>query len=164
MVQFRVITLPLHGEELNSMDIPQRLHALLALQEKMSYALQNINKRQHIVKKYFDKRAKLTTSATNEKVLLWDSAHVDKGKHSKFQKLWFAPCIIASIVGNNSYLLKDTDEQFFCYTTNGSHLKHYVEPSLFYYFHLHGFLYIFSLYNICFLIFYFCFPLLLFCF
>jgi hypothetical protein len=55
-------------------------------------------------------------------------AHADRGKHSKFQKLWLGPYKIASVIGNNSYLLKDLDGQLFSYTTNGSHLKHYVEP------------------------------------
>jgi hypothetical protein len=103
------LRLALQEEELNSTDIPQRIHALLALEEQRSFSLENIKKRQHSVKKYFDKREKSTTFAADEKVLLWDSAHVDKGKHSKFQKLWLGPYIIASVVGNNSYLLKDTD-------------------------------------------------------
>jgi hypothetical protein len=103
------LRLALQAEELNSTDIPQRIHALLALEEQRSFALENLKKRQQSVKKYFDKREKSTTFATDEKVLLWDSAHADKGKHTKFQKLWLGPYIIASVVGNNSYLLKDTD-------------------------------------------------------
>jgi hypothetical protein len=46
---------------------------------------------------------------TNEKVLLWDSSHVDKGKHTKFHKVWLGIYIIAYVVGNNSYLLKYTN-------------------------------------------------------
>jgi hypothetical protein len=65
----------------------------------------------------------------DEKVLLWDSAHAERGRHSKFQKLWLGPFKIASVLGTNSYLLKDMDERLFSYSTNGSHLKHYVEPS-----------------------------------
>jgi hypothetical protein len=79
------------------------------------------------VKKYFDKREKSTTFATYEKVLHWDSAHSDKGKHTKFQNLWLCPYIIAFVIGNNSYLLKDTDGRLFSYTTIGLHLKHYVK-------------------------------------
>jgi hypothetical protein len=60
--------------------------------------------------------------------LLWDYAHADKSKHSKFQKLWLGPYTVASVIINNSYLLKDEDGRLFSYTTNGSHLKHYVEP------------------------------------
>ena len=80
------------------------------------------------IKKYFDKRAKSTTFAANEKVLLWDATHADKGKRIKFQKLWLGPYIITFVVGNNSCLLKYTDGRLILYTTNGSHLKHYVEP------------------------------------
>jgi len=43
-------------------------------------------------------------------------------------QLLLSPYIITSIVGNNSYLLKDMDGQLFSYTTNGSHVNHYVEP------------------------------------
>jgi hypothetical protein len=59
-------------------------------------------------KNYFDKREKLTTFTANEKALLWDSTHADKGKHTKFHKLWLGPYIISYVIGNNSYLLKDT--------------------------------------------------------
>jgi hypothetical protein len=123
------LRLALQDEEMNSTDIPQRLNALLALEEQRSYALNNLKKRKQSVKKYFDKKAKSTTFAIGEKVLLWDSAHADKGKHSKFHKLWLGPYIITYVVGNNSYLLKDKDGRLFSYTTNGSHLKHYVEPN-----------------------------------
>jgi hypothetical protein len=87
-----------------------------------------LKKRQQTVKKYFDKKTKSFTFTNGEKVLLWDYAHVDKDKHSKFQNLWIDPYIITFIVGNNSYLLKDKDGQLFFYTTSGSHPKHYVEP------------------------------------
>jgi hypothetical protein len=52
------------------------------------FALENIKRRQQTVKKYFNKSAKAVRFKVNEKVLLWDSAHADKGRLSKFQKLW----------------------------------------------------------------------------
>jgi ribonuclease HI len=48
---------------------------------------------------------------------------------SKFQKLWRDPFKIAFVLGTNSYILKDLQERLFSYNTNGSHLKHYVEPT-----------------------------------
>jgi hypothetical protein len=48
---------------------------------------------------------------------------------SKFQKLWLGPFKIAFVLGTNSYILKDLQERLFSYSTNGSHLKHYVEPT-----------------------------------
>jgi hypothetical protein len=80
---------------------------LLSLEEQRKHALENLKKRQQTVKKYFDKKAKSAIFKVDDKVLLLDAAHVKKGKHSKFQKLWLGPYKIASIIGNNSYLLKD---------------------------------------------------------
>jgi len=63
------------------------------------------------------------------KFLLWDATHADKGKHSKFQKLWIGPYITAAVVGQNSYLLSDEELRLLEYVTNGSHLKHYYDLS-----------------------------------
>jgi hypothetical protein len=116
-------------EELNSSNFPQRINALLALEEQRNFALENIKRRQPILKKYFNRRAKDVELNIDEKVLLWDSAHAEKGRHSKFQQLWVGPFKIAFVLGANSYLLKYLKERLFSYSTNGSHLKHYVEPT-----------------------------------
>jgi hypothetical protein len=121
--------LMLQIEELNSSNVPQRINALLALEEKRRFSLDNIKRRQQTVKKYFSKRAKAVKFKVNEKLFLWDSTHADRGRHSKFQKLWLGPFKIAFVLGANSYLLKDLEERLFSYSTNGSHLKHYVEPT-----------------------------------
>jgi hypothetical protein len=122
------LRLALQAEELNSSDISQRINALLSLEEQRKHALENLKKRQQTVKKYFDKKAKSAIFKVDDKVLLWDAAHAEKGKHSKFQKLWLGPYKITSVIGNNSYFLKDMEERLFSFTTNGSHLKHYAEP------------------------------------
>ena len=66
-----------------------------------------------MVKKYFNKRAKDAEFKIDDKVLLWNSTHAERGRHSKFQKLWLGPFKIAFILITNSYLLKDMDERFF---------------------------------------------------
>jgi hypothetical protein len=119
----------LHIEELKSSNVPQRINALLALEEQRMFALENIKRRQQTVKKYFSKRGKYVKFKVNEKVLIWDSTHADIGRHSKFQKLWLGPFKIAFVLGANSYLLKDLEDRLFSYSTNGSHLKHYVEST-----------------------------------
>jgi hypothetical protein len=81
------------------------------------------------MKKYFNKRAKTVEFKIDDTVLLWDLAHVERGRHSKFQKLWLGPFKIIFILVTNSHLLKDMDDILFSYSTNGSHLKHCVEPS-----------------------------------
>jgi hypothetical protein len=93
------------------------------------FALKNIKKRQQTVKKYFNKSPKAIRFKVNEKVLLWDSPHGDRGRHSKFQKLWLGPFKITFVLGANYYILKDLEERLFSYSTNSSHFKHYVEPA-----------------------------------
>jgi hypothetical protein len=119
----------LQVEELNSSNISQRMNALLALEEQRMFALDNIKRRQQILKDISIKVPKVVKFKVNEKVLLWDSSHADRGRHSKFQKLWLGPFKIAFVLGANSYILKDLEERLFSYSTNGSHLKHYVEPT-----------------------------------
>jgi hypothetical protein len=70
------LRLMLQTEELNSSDVSQRVNELLALEEKRMFALDNIKRRQQTVKKYFNKSVKTIKFKVNEKVLLWDSAHV----------------------------------------------------------------------------------------
>ena len=74
------------------------------------FALGNIKKRQQTVKKYFNKSVKAVKFKVNEKVLLWDSTHADRGRHSKFQKLWLGRFKIAFVLGTNSYLLKGLEQ------------------------------------------------------
>jgi hypothetical protein len=128
-LQLTSLHLAMQAKELNSTDISQRMNALLALEEQINHALENLKERQQTIKKYFDKHAKSVKFKVNAKLLLWDSIDADKGKHSKFQKLWLGPYKITLVVGNNTYMLKDFEERLFSFTTNDSHLKHYVEPS-----------------------------------
>jgi hypothetical protein len=128
-VELSSLSLMLQIEELNSFDVSQRMNALLDLEEKGAFALGNIKRRQQIVKKYFNKSVKTVKFKVNEKVLLWDSTHVDRGIHSKFQNLWLGPFTIAFSLGTNSYILKYLQEILFSYSTNNSHLKHYMEPT-----------------------------------
>jgi hypothetical protein len=123
------LRLMLQIEELNSFDVSQRINALLALEEKRMFSLDNIKRRHQTVNKYLNKSVKTVKFKFNEKVLLWDSTHADRGRHSKFQKLWLGPFKITFVLGTDSYILKDLHEQLFSYNTNGSHLKHYVEPT-----------------------------------
>jgi hypothetical protein len=92
------------------------------------FSLDNIRRIQQTVKKYFNKSAKDVSFKVNEKVFIWDSSHADRGRHLKFQKLWLGPFKIIFVLGENSYILKDLEERLFSYSTNGSHLKLYVEP------------------------------------
>jgi hypothetical protein len=64
------LRLMLQIEELNSSNIPQRINALLDLEEHRMFSLENIKRRQQTVKKYFNKSAKAVIFKVNEKDLL----------------------------------------------------------------------------------------------
>ena len=83
-MELSFLRLMLHIEELNSSDVSQRVNALLALEEQRMISLDNIKRRQQTVKKHFNKSVKTVKFKVNEKVLLWDSTHADRGRHSKF--------------------------------------------------------------------------------
>jgi len=86
------------------------MNALLVLEEQRGYALENLKRRQEIVKKYFNKKSRSYDFKVDEKVLLWDSAHAKRGIHTEFQKLWLGSFKIAYVLCTNSYMLKDMDE------------------------------------------------------
>jgi hypothetical protein len=104
------LRLMLQVEELNYSNVSQRMNALLDLEEQRTFALDNIKRRQQTVKRYFNKSVKAFKFKVNEKVLLWDSTHANRGRHSKFQKLWLGPFKITFVLGVNSYILKDLQE------------------------------------------------------
>jgi hypothetical protein len=48
---------------------------------------------------------------------------------SEFQVLFLGPFKIDFVLDTNFYILKDLQEQLFSYSTTGSHLKYYMEPT-----------------------------------
>jgi hypothetical protein len=60
-----------------------------------------MRKRKQTVQKYFGKKDKSIVFKVDDKVLLWDASHAEKGKQSKFQKLWLGPYKISFVIGNN---------------------------------------------------------------
>jgi hypothetical protein len=103
----------LQTEELNSSNVPQMINALLSLEEQRNFSLEKLKRRKQTVKNYFNKREKAVEFKIDEKVLLWDSAHDERGRHSKFQKLWLGTLKITFILDTNSCLLKDLEERLF---------------------------------------------------
>ena len=83
-----------------------------------------------MVKNLFDKKAKFVFFDVGHKALLWDFAHSCKGKHTRFQKIWMGAYIAAYVVGTNVYMCKDDHVRLCSFTTNGSHLKLYIDLDL----------------------------------
>ena len=60
----------------------------------------------------------------NDLVLRWDVRREDRGKHGKFDNLWFGPFKIVVVLENNTFLLKHLDSnQLTGGPVNGHFLK-----------------------------------------
>jgi len=58
-------------------------------------------------------------------VLKWDKAHEEKGKHSKFQRMWLGPFQIVEIIGPSTFMLKELARKREYLPVNGKILKEY---------------------------------------
>ena len=56
-------------------------------------------------------------------MLKWDKAHEDKGKHTKFQKMWLGPFEIIEKIGSSMFILQDLSGKRDCLPVNGLILK-----------------------------------------
>ena len=58
-------------------------------------------------------------------VLKWDKVHEDKGDHTKFQKNWLGPVVIAEKIGPSTFCLQILEGQFETFPVNGLILNKY---------------------------------------
>eukprot|EP00253_Pinus_taeda_P009102 PITA_09102 len=81
---------------------------ILKLEEEREKSKTIHAKHQQIIKASFD-----STSFGSKKfqvgdlVLKWDKAHEEKGKHTKFQKMWLGPFQICEKLGHSTFMLQD---------------------------------------------------------
>ena len=75
----------------------------------------------------FEKRTKAEDFFIGNKVLKWDSRREDKGKHGKFDNIWFGPLAISKVKGNNTFVLQNIEGKYSTYPVNGRFLKHYIQ-------------------------------------
>ena len=80
---------------------------------------------QNKVKERFDKRIKEDTLLLGDMVLRWDAHRDEKGKHWKFDNLWLGPFKIANILGSNTFVLQNLNDEEIAGPVNGRFLKHF---------------------------------------
>ena len=101
-----------------------RQFQILKLEEEREKAKVTHTHNQQIVKASFD-----STSVTPKKfqigdlVLKWDKAHEEKGKHTKFQRLWLGLFQIIEEIGPSTFLLQDLSGKRDYLPVNGKILK-----------------------------------------
>jgi len=79
------------------------------------------------MKSLFHKKAKDKPLRLGDLVLRWDVRWEDKGKHAKFDPLWFGPFRIGKGRGKNTYLLENLDGELLELSVNGQFLKFYFQ-------------------------------------
>ena len=77
------------------------------------------------IKERFDKRIKENTFSYGDMVLRWDARKEQKGKHGKFDSLWFGPFIVLKILENNTFILQTLEGEELSNPVNGWFLKHF---------------------------------------
>lgn len=76
------------------------------------------------MKDLFDKRVRDKSLHPRDLVLKWD-ARREKGKHGKFDPLWFGHFKIYEAKGNNNFLLENLDGEVLELPVNRQFLKLY---------------------------------------
>ena len=78
----------------------------MKLEESRSKAKEIFKHQQEVLKRWFDMyKAGNKEFKVGDLVLKWDHPHNEKGKHTKFQKLWVGPFQITAKIGPSTYKL-----------------------------------------------------------
>ena len=75
----------------------------------------------------FDRNIEENTFSNGYMVLRWDARKEQKGKHAKFDNLWFGPFIVSKILENNTFVLQTLDREELSNPVNGCFLKHFLQ-------------------------------------
>eukprot|EP00253_Pinus_taeda_P010355 PITA_10355 len=95
-------------EETPSSSLQLRHDQILKLEEEREKAKITHAKHQQIIKTSFDSISSGSKQfQVGDLVLKWDKAHEDKGKHTKFQKMWLGPFQIYEKIGHSTFMLQD---------------------------------------------------------
>ena len=85
---------------------------------------QHFTKNQQIVKSWFDQSSSSNREfQVGDLVLKWDKVHEEKGGHTKFQKLWLGPFVIAEKIGPSTFCLQTLEGEFETFPVDGLILK-----------------------------------------
>ena len=71
------------------------------------------------IKNRFDKKIKDSTFSVGDMVLRWDARKEQKGKHGKFDNLWFGPFLVSKFLGNNTFVLQTLEGEELSSPVNG---------------------------------------------
>lgn len=80
---------------------------LIKLEEHREWAKITHTHHQALVKASFDSNMiSRKDFQIGDLVLKWDKAHKEKGKHTKFQRMWLSPFQIIEVIGLSTFMLQ----------------------------------------------------------
>ena len=86
-------------------DIQRIFFSLIELQQECEAVEEKPQMYINEIKERFDRKIKENTFSCGYIVLRWDARKEQKGKHGKFENLWFGPFIISKLLENNIFIL-----------------------------------------------------------
>ena len=102
----------------------RRIHQMVEVQQIREQVMNRAYHHQQKIKQAFDRKSRKKEFEQGDLVLKWDAPRQDRGKHSKFDDLWFGPFNILEVFSNNTYRLQDLEgEEVFGGPVNGHFLK-----------------------------------------
>jgi hypothetical protein len=106
-------------QEIESSTMQNRIDALIKLEEEREKYINKLHQHQQIVKRWFDRKYSSDRNMEVGDLLKWDKAHVDKGEHTKFHKLWLGPFTITKKLGPSTFRLQNMEGQTKSLSING---------------------------------------------
>jgi hypothetical protein len=102
----------------------RRIHQMVEMQQIREQVLDRAYNHQQKIKQAFDRKNRKKEFKQGDLVLKWDAPRQEKGKHSKFDALWFGPFKILEVFSNNTYRLQDLEgKEVLGSPVNGHFLK-----------------------------------------
>ena len=103
----------------------RRMLQMIELNQVREALVENTKVYKDKVKFVFDKRENQKNFQVDDLVLRCDVRRQDRGKHDKFDNLWFGPFKVSIVLDNNTFLLENLDDNHSVGgPVNGRFLKH----------------------------------------
>jgi len=119
-------------DEVPTSSLQLRQMEIVKLEEQREHAKRTHAHHQALAKTSFDSNMISRKGfQMGDLVLKWDKAHEEKGKHTKFQRMWLGPFQVIKVIGPSTFMLHDLTGKRDSLPVNGQILKKYFPYEIF---------------------------------